>query len=94
MVVMAALAPSAAPCHTAPSSAPIKPVGPPLKKLRAVVVGGGVAGLVAARALLDAGAEVSVYERRSQAEMLSGGCFLFVKTQWACSAQVLDAGDC
>lgn len=49
----------------------LKPQGPPLR-LRAVVVGGGVAGLTAARSLLDAGAQVSLYERRDKAEMLSG----------------------
>ena len=72
MAAMAARAPSVG-AAGALSNAPVKPLGPPLK-LRAVVVGGGVAGLVAARALLDAGADVSVFERRSKEEMLSGGC--------------------
>jgi hypothetical protein len=42
-------------------------------KLRAIIIGGGIAGLTAARALLDVGcSQVLVYERREKADMLSG----------------------
>lgn len=40
--------------------------------MKAVIIGGGVAGLTAARAFLDAGLDVEVYEKRSQEGMLSG----------------------
>lgn len=52
--------------------APVRrPDGPPLKA-RVLIIGGGIAGLAAARAMLDAGADVAVFERRSLDEMLSG----------------------
>lgn len=50
---------------------PARPQGPPVK-IKAVVIGGGVAGMATARALLDAGAQVRVFERRSLDEMLAG----------------------
>ncbi len=36
------------------------------------MVGGGIGGLTLARACLDAGVQVAVYEKRSLNEMLSG----------------------
>lgn len=56
----------------------MRPEGPPLSK-RVVIIGGGIAGLTAGRALLDAGAAVFIYEKRSLEEMLSGEGLLRVE---------------
>lgn len=49
----------------------VKPTGPPLRA-KVCIIGGGPGGLTAARALLDAGAQVQVFERRSLEGMLNG----------------------
>lgn len=49
----------------------------PPEKLKVGVVGGSIAGLVAARALLDVGCDVEVFEMNSLENLLVGpGCFL------------------
>ena len=54
------------------SRAPQRPSARYLGGLKVAIVGSGVAGLVTARALLDAGADVTVYERRPLEEALTG----------------------
>lgn len=43
-----------------------------MKPLKVIVIGGGIGGLSFARACLDAGLEVEVYEKRTLEQMLSG----------------------
>jgi 2-polyprenyl-6-methoxyphenol hydroxylase-like FAD-dependent oxidoreductase len=47
--------------------------------LKVIVIGGGIGGLTLARACLDAGIEVEVYEKRSLADMLSGPGGIFIQ---------------
>jgi 2-polyprenyl-6-methoxyphenol hydroxylase-like FAD-dependent oxidoreductase len=47
--------------------------------MRVLIVGGGIGGLTAARALLDAGLEASVIERRGLDRMLSGPGGIFIQ---------------
>lgn len=48
--------------------------------LKVIIIGGGIGGLTLARACLDAGIQVEVYEKRSLPEMLSGPGGIFI--QW------------
>lgn len=43
-----------------------------MKSLKVIIIGGGIGGLSCARACLDAGFEVEIYEKRSLEQMLSG----------------------
>ena len=43
-----------------------------MKILKVIIIGGGIGGLSCARAFLDEGLEVELYEKRSQDQMLSG----------------------
>jgi 2-polyprenyl-6-methoxyphenol hydroxylase-like FAD-dependent oxidoreductase len=43
-----------------------------MKTLKVIIIGGGIAGLTCARACLDAGLEVEIYEKRSLSQMQSG----------------------
>lgn len=43
-----------------------------MKSLKVIIIGGGIGGLSCARACLDAGLEVEIYEKRSLEQMLSG----------------------
>ncbi|NES70830.1 MAG: NAD(P)-binding protein, partial [Okeania sp. SIO2D1] len=47
--------------------------------LKLVIIGGGIGGLTLARACLDRGLEVEVYEKRSLPEMLSGPGGIFIQ---------------
>lgn len=47
--------------------------------MKAIVIGGGIAGLTFARACLDAGIEVEVYEKRNFDSMLSGPGGIFIQ---------------
>jgi 2-polyprenyl-6-methoxyphenol hydroxylase-like FAD-dependent oxidoreductase len=47
--------------------------------LKVIIIGGGIGGLTLARACLDAGIEVAVYEKRSLPEMLSGPGGIFIQ---------------
>lgn len=47
--------------------------------LKVIIIGGGIGGLTLARACLDAGVEVGVYEQRSLPEMLSGPGGIFIQ---------------
>jgi 2-polyprenyl-6-methoxyphenol hydroxylase-like FAD-dependent oxidoreductase len=47
--------------------------------LKVIIIGGGIGGLTLARACLDAGVEVAVYEQRSLSEMLSGPGGIFIQ---------------
>lgn len=47
--------------------------------MKAIVIGGGIAGLTLARACLDAGIEVEVYEKRDFNSMLSGPGGIFIQ---------------
>ena len=46
---------------------------------KVIVIGGGIGGLTLARACLDAGISVEVYEKRSLPEMLSGSGGIFIQ---------------
>lgn len=46
---------------------------------KVIVIGGGIAGLTFARACLDAGIEVELYEKRQLSEMLSGPGGIFIQ---------------
>ncbi|BDM83780.1 NAD(P)-binding protein [Acaryochloris marina] len=48
--------------------------------LKIIVIGGGIGGLTLARACLDAGIEVELYEKRPLDEMLSGPGGIFIQT--------------
>ncbi|MEH1890431.1 MAG: FAD-dependent monooxygenase [Nostoc sp.] len=50
-----------------------------LSKIKVVVIGGGIGGLTLARAYLDAGIEVELYEKRQLNEMLSGAGGIFIQ---------------
>jgi 2-polyprenyl-6-methoxyphenol hydroxylase-like FAD-dependent oxidoreductase len=60
--------------------------------MKVLVVGGGIGGLTAARALLDVGFEVSVLERRPLAGMLSGPGGIFIQKNAMRVMEVLDEG--
>lgn len=47
--------------------------------LKVIIIGGGIGGLTLARACLDAGMQVEVYEKRSLAAMLSGPGGIFIQ---------------
>ncbi len=47
--------------------------------LKVIIIGGGIGGLTLARACLDAGTQVEVYEKRSLSEMLSGSGGIFIQ---------------
>jgi 2-polyprenyl-6-methoxyphenol hydroxylase-like FAD-dependent oxidoreductase len=47
--------------------------------LKVIVIGGGIGGLTLARACLDVGIQVEVYEKRSLPEMLSGPGGIFIQ---------------
>lgn len=47
--------------------------------LKVIIIGGGIGGLTLARACLDAGVEVAVYEQRSLSQMLSGPGGIFIQ---------------
>jgi 2-polyprenyl-6-methoxyphenol hydroxylase-like FAD-dependent oxidoreductase len=47
--------------------------------LKVIVIGGGIGGLTLARACLDVGIEVEVYEKRSLSDMLSGPGGIFIQ---------------
>ena len=47
--------------------------------LKVIVIGGGVGGLTLARACLDVGIEVEVYEKRQLESMLSGPGGIFIQ---------------
>ena len=49
------------------------------KKIKALVIGGGIAGLTCARACLDAGIAVELYEKRPLESMLSGPGGIFIQ---------------
>ena len=46
---------------------------------KVIVIGGGIGGLTLARACLDVGIEVEVYEKRQQIDMLSGPGGIFIQ---------------
>ena len=50
-----------------------------LTALKAIVIGGGIGGLTCARACLDAGIKVELYERRDFDSMLSGPGGIFIQ---------------
>ncbi len=50
-----------------------------LAGLKAIIIGGGIAGLTCARACLDAGIKVQLYERRDFDSMLSGPGGIFIQ---------------
>lgn len=47
--------------------------------LKVIIIGGGIGGLTLARACLDVGIQVEVYEKRSLHEMLSGPGGIFIQ---------------
>ncbi|WP_226593063.1 FAD-dependent monooxygenase [Microseira wollei] len=47
--------------------------------LKAIIIGGGIGGLTCARACLDAGIEVELYEKRDLDSMLSGPGGIFIQ---------------
>lgn len=47
--------------------------------LKVIIIGGGIGGLTLARACLDAGVQVAVYEKRLLNEMLSGPGGIFIQ---------------
>ncbi|MEM9089309.1 MAG: FAD-dependent monooxygenase [Cyanobacteria bacterium P01_F01_bin.53] len=47
--------------------------------MKAIVIGGGIGGLTLARACLDRGIDVELYEKRSRNEMLSGRGGIFMQ---------------
>jgi 2-polyprenyl-6-methoxyphenol hydroxylase-like FAD-dependent oxidoreductase len=47
--------------------------------MKVIIIGGGIAGLTCARACLDAGMEVEVYEKRDLESMLSGTGGIFIQ---------------
>ena len=47
--------------------------------LKVIVIGGGIGGLTLARACLDVGIEVEVYEKRQLESMLSGPGSIFIQ---------------
>ncbi len=46
---------------------------------KVIIIGGGIGGLTLARACIDVGIPVEVYEKRSQSEMLSGAGGIFIQ---------------
>ena len=46
---------------------------------KVIIIGGGIGGLTLARACLDVGIEVELYEKRSLTEMLSGSGGIFIQ---------------
>ena len=48
--------------------------------LKVIIIGGGIGGLTLARAFLDAGIVVELYEKRTLNEMLSGPGGIFIQT--------------
>ena len=50
-----------------------------LEALKAIIIGGGIGGLTCARACLDAGIKVELYERRDFDSMLSGPGGIFIQ---------------
>ncbi len=47
--------------------------------MKVIIIGGGIAGLTCARACLDAGMEVEVYEKRDLESMLFGAGGIFIQ---------------
>ena len=47
--------------------------------LKLIIIGGGIGGLTLARACLDVGIQVEVYEKRSLYEMLSGRIGIWIQ---------------
>ncbi|AKG20589.1 FAD-dependent oxidoreductase [Calothrix sp. 336/3] len=62
----------------------------PQKKV--IIIGGGIAGLTCARACLDAGLEVELYEKRQLSEMLSGAGGIFIQRNGMRVYQVIWGG--
>jgi 2-polyprenyl-6-methoxyphenol hydroxylase-like FAD-dependent oxidoreductase len=60
--------------------------------MRVLIVGGGIGGLTAARALLDAGLPASVIERRGASGMLSGPGGIFIQKNAMRVFEKLDGG--
>jgi len=60
--------------------------------LKVIIIGGGIGGLTLARACLDAGIQVEVYEKRSLAEMLAGPGGIFIQQNAMRVYQLLDSG--
>jgi 2-polyprenyl-6-methoxyphenol hydroxylase-like FAD-dependent oxidoreductase len=46
---------------------------------KVIIIGGGIGGLTLARACLDVGIEVELYEKRSLSAMLSGSGGIFIQ---------------
>jgi 2-polyprenyl-6-methoxyphenol hydroxylase-like FAD-dependent oxidoreductase len=61
--------------------------------MKVIIIGGGIAGLTCARACLDAGLEVRLYERRSLEGMLSGPGGIFIQRNAMRVYQLLDLSD-
>ncbi|MBD2094951.1 FAD-dependent monooxygenase [Trichocoleus sp. FACHB-591] len=66
------------------------PTQPSIKK--AIVIGGGIGGLTLARAFLDVGIDVELYEKRSLDAMLSGPGGIFIQRNAIRIYQLLCAG--
>ena len=59
---------------------------------KAIVIGGGIGGLTLARAFLDVGIDVELYEKRSLDAMLSGPGGIFIQRNAIRVYQLLGAG--
>jgi len=60
--------------------------------LKVIIIGGGIGGLTLARACLDAGIQVEVYEKRPLQEMLSGPGGIFIQLNAMRVYQLLGSG--